>query len=195
MVTLNINKLSSKEIEKILLLEINNIVSVLARLKREVKENNNHNPYVKRRIKSSKFDYYVILYFKESDGIIVYSDIGEYVVIYPIEFLLTRGGNEYIFLIKKHAIKRYGERYLHDNEFYSIDEFLSIICTPDFNSKIIIESSGPGVQSVSIRIKDGALLGYKYEVDPTIVRVNTFISDSEIKQANRDDQKILLINR
>ena len=189
---LNINKISSKEIKEILLLDINIIVSVLTKMKQEARANKDNKPYVKRKIKSSKFDHYFILYFKETDGIIVYSVIGEYIVIYPIEFLLTKSGNEYIFLIKKHTIKRYGERYLHDNEFYSIDRFLSSICTPTFNSKIVIESYKPGVQSISIRIKDGALLGYKYDADPLIVRVNTFISDLEIEQAKRVDQEILM---
>ena len=48
------------------------------------------------------------------------------------------------------------------------------------------------MSTVSIRFKDGALLGFVYDVAPNIIRLNTFVSDVELLKANRKDQIILL---
>ena len=184
----DINKLRYLTIIENIRNDMEYIVSCLLEIKANKKPNQQ---LIKRKIKSFWCEEYNILYVCNLDGIIIYSIFGEYVVIYPIEYILNQRGNKYIIFIQKHTIQRYGERFLHDESFNSIDKFL--LSFSNKNNKIIITSKKVGVKSISIRINDGALLGYSYNADPMVIRVNTFISDNEIDKANREDQLLLRI--
>ena len=175
----NIDKLGYIDILKRVLPDKEVIVSSLIQMKNEnIRE---------KTIKSSWCNNYKLVYL--TDGFLVYSIIGDYIIIYPMEFIINNSGNENIIFVKRHVIQRYEERFLFQRSNRSISRFMISFCKSD--SKIITREEKRGIFSISIRIKDGALLGYCYNVDPKIIRINTFISDKEIEVANRSDQILL----
>lgn len=141
---------------------------------------------------------YVVRVLRVSGKIIttVYSIFPDYIVVWPIEVLL---GNEekdpYIILIKQHLIQRYAERYLkveEENLEKSLSKFIDVFCMRK-DPVMIKKSETDKVDGLMCRIKEGALLGYSYKVSPKILRFNTFVSDKELEETNREDQKSIRI--
>lgn len=120
----------------------------------------------------------------------IYSVFPEFIVVWPISILCDDYSRfPYVILIKQHAIERYAERYLgKDKESESLDHFIDSFCLRK-DPVMIKKSETDKVDSLMCRIKDGALLGYCYKVCPGILRFNTFVSDKELEEANRKDQK------
>lgn len=118
----------------------------------------------------------------------LYSIFTDYLVIWPVTYLYGYTEEPYIILIKLHAIDRYAERYLKiEDKNESLNRFIDIFCLYR-DPYLFRKSETDKVESLMCRIKDGVLLGYIYHVSPKILRLNTFISDVELDEANRDDQ-------
>ena len=181
----NINKINYLGIIKFLSRDRDKLIDTLLSM-----EKNNEK---KRNIKSSWCGHYCIMKF--DNGILAYTMINDYCLgLWPIEFIINKTGNNKVIFIKKHAILRYQERFLGNGtiEFNDVlQEFLLSLFLDEKKNKYIIKKE-KNLDSVSLRIRDGALLGYCYMASPNIIRFNTFISDKEIEGAKRNDQKILL---
>jgi hypothetical protein len=126
----------------------------------------------------------------------IYSIFPEHIVVWPIDFLFGGSSYPYIILIKHHAIYRYAERYLkidNINLENVLTKFIDVFCLRK-DPVMIKKSETDKVDSLMCRIKEGALLGYSYKVSPGILRFNTFVSDKELEETNRIDQKIIRVN-
>lgn len=118
----------------------------------------------------------------------IYSIVQDYLVVWPAAYLYDYCDYPYITLIKLHAIDRYAERFLKiENKTESLNDFIDIFCL--YKEPILIKKSETEkVDSLMCRIKNGVLLGYVYKISPKILRLNTFVSDKELEEANREDQ-------
>lgn len=152
----------------------------------------------KIRTKSEVEEYFIRLLKNKEDNIMVaiYSNISGYIVVWPSEVLYTENEIEpYIILIKDHAILRYAERYLNEagsNVDTVKKTFIDSFCLSK-TPVMIKKSETDKVDSLMCRIRDGALLGFSYKVNPRVLRFNTFVSDKELEEANREDQKRIRI--
>ena len=121
--------------------------------------------------------------------IAVYSILPEHLIIWPISIITDENSHKYVILVKIHAIERYGERYLEEtNPEKQLDSFIDQFCLCK-DPILIKRSETDKVDSLMCRIKYGALLGYRYKVNPNVLRFNTFVSDTELNLAEREDQK------
>lgn len=147
----------------------------------------------RKKIKSSWGVEYNIIMIENQ--VLMYSIVEDYLALWPVEYILVKTGNDKVIYIKLHAILRYQERFLHNNNINSVlQQFLISLFSKDKN-KFIIQKGNKEISSVSLRIRDGALLGYCYEsAAPNIIRFNTFVSDNEIDLANREDQVLLRLH-
>ena len=184
MITDDINKINYENIIRFLRRDQQRIVDSLMMMKRK---------NIRRKtIKSSWCNKYSIL--RLDSGILVYTMLENYLALWPIEYIINGTGNEKVIYIKEHAIHRYQERFLHNTEleFNEILQKFLISFFQESGNKFIIKKESNTINSVSLRFRDGALLGYcYYTAAPGIIRFNTFISDNEIEKANREDQNLL----
>jgi len=183
----NINKLSYSDIFSNINEEKGIIINSLLKLKDK--------PIKEISVNSRWCDKYYIL--KVNEGrYLIYSITGLYIAIWPIEYILTGIGDKNIIYVKKHVIARYNERYLHEVGDFSetvLKKFLEALFQNREDEKnFIVIKEKTKLSTVSIRFKDGALLGFIYDVAPNIIRLNTFVSDVELLKANRKDQIVLL---
>ncbi len=162
-----------------------------------LRKNKNQVMEVKVKTNSEIEEYFIRLLKNREDNttVAVYSNFPGYLVVWPSELLYSEDNLEpYIILIKEHAIQRYAERYLKSE---TIDEsikraFIDGFCLSK-TPVMIKKSETDKVDSLMCRIKDGALLGFSYKVNPRVLRFNTFVSDRELDEANREDQKRIRI--
>ena len=158
-----------------------------------LKKNKNQVTEARVKTRSDVENYFIRLLKNKDDNtmVAVYSSFPGYIVVWPSELLYTEENLEpYIIMVKDHAILRYAERYLKtgDNEDIVKKAFIDCLCLSK-TPVMIKKSETDKVDSLMCRIKDGALLGFSYKVNPRVLRFNTFVSDKELDEADREDQK------
>lgn len=188
----NINKISYTDLIENLNKDKKIIEKVLVPLKKIDKIIIGNNFIIKEETVQSKtkgLEYRIrAMQTNEGSLITLYSIVQDFLVIWPAAYLFGYCDYPYITLIKLHVIDRYAERFLKlEDRTKSLDDFINCFCL--FKDPILIKrSETEKVESLMCRIKNGALLGYVYKVAPKILRLNTFVSDVELEEANRDDQ-------